>query len=124
MSNQNKKILLAEDNEINAKLIKDYLTYKKYHVTVVANGNEVIPMIKKEKPDLILMDLQLNGISGVDVIKLLRADKMYKKIPIIVVSAFSRDKITEVLPSSHFEEFIEKPVILSSFTTLIEQYIK
>lgn len=123
MPTRKKKILLVEDNEINARLISDYLTYKRYKVVIVEDGNNVIASIKLEKPDLILMDLQLNGLSGVEVIKQIRSHSNYKKIPIIVVSAFSRDKINEVLTADYFEEFLEKPLILSNFTTILEQYI-
>ena len=87
------KILLVEDDVINAKLIKDFLIYKGYELFHVNNGFEVVNKIKQYKPDLVLMDIQIFGQSGVDCTREVREIEEFKKLPIFAVSAFSKEKI-------------------------------
>lgn len=63
------KVLIVEDNELNLKLFYDLLTIQKYDIAISKDGLNIIEIAIKEKPDLILMDIQLNGISGIDLIK-------------------------------------------------------
>lgn len=118
-----KKILLVEDDEINAKLIKDFLKFKGYEVVNVINGRDVLPKTQEYKPDLILMDIQLFGISGIDATKQVRQFPELSKIPIFIISAFSKARIIQDLPPEYFEEYIEKPIVFREFIKLVENYL-
>jgi two-component system cell cycle response regulator DivK len=118
------KIVLVEDNEINAKLIRDLLKFKGYEVVVVISGLDARGVVEQEQPDLILMDIQLFGTSGVEAAKEIKGDKNLKHIPIIAVSAFSKEKLEEKNLSSYFLEYIEKPIEFSTFIQTIEKAIE
>jgi two-component system cell cycle response regulator DivK len=118
------KILLVEDDEINAKLIKDFLTYKGYTIILTNNGNEVKGLVEREVPALILMDIQIFGKSGVDVAADLRSDVSTKAIPIFAVSAFSQKKVLTPEQSELFDEYIEKPIRFAEFTAILASYLK
>jgi two-component system, cell cycle response regulator DivK len=118
-----KKIMLVEDNEVNAKMVRDFLQFKGYEVITISNGLEVLPSALKEKPNLILMDIQLFGISGIEAIKLLKQNDETKKTPIFIMSAFSKESVSGQLPVGQYEEYIEKPIIFSDFIKLVNQYL-
>ena len=117
------KILLVEDNEVNAKLIKDFLKFRGFNVSVVSNGLDVMPTALEFKPNLVLMDIQLFGISGAEATKQLRHNDETKDIPIFIISAFSRSKIIDELPEKYFNEYIEKPIVFQEFMDLVHSYI-
>jgi len=118
-----KKILLVEDDPIGAKMVRDFLLFKQYQVVLVNNGNDVIPTIIKEKPDLILMDIQISGISGIEVTEMIKKDKCFKKIPLFIVSAYSKERILSDLNKECFDEIVEKPIIFKDFLSLIAKYL-
>ena len=118
------KILLVEDDVINAKLIKDFLIYKGYELFHVNNGFEVVNKIKQYKPDLVLMDIQIFGQSGVDCTREVREIEEFKKLPIFAVSAFSKEKILKEDEIPLFDEYVEKPIVISDFIQLIQAYLK
>lgn len=118
------KILLVEDDVINAKLVKDFLVYKGYELFLVNNGLEVMNKIELHKPDLVLMDIQIFGQSGVDCAKQVRAKEEFKDLPIFAVSAFSKEKILEEEEMLLFDEYIEKPIVFSEFIQLLQAYLK
>lgn len=118
-----KKILLVEDDQISAKMVQNFLAIKDYDVLIVSNGHEVIPAIVKEKPDLILMDVQIGGISGVEVTKVLSNTDEFKNIPLFIVSAYAKDKISDELPPNSYDEIIEKPIVFKDFLSLIKKYL-
>ena len=118
-----KKILLVEDDQISAKMMQNFLAVKNFDVVIIHNGNDVIPAIVKEKPDLILMDVQIAGTSGVEVAKILKSTEEFKKIPLFMVSAYTKEKISDELPPNTYDEIVEKPVVFKDFLLLIEKYL-
>lgn len=122
MSDQ-RKILLVEDDAINAKLVKDFLTFNGFLVVTTNNGNEVADIVAQDRPELILLDIQIFGKSGVDVAKELRADNATKNIPIFAVSAFSREKVLNNEMFHLFDEYIEKPVKFKEFMAILNSYM-
>jgi two-component system cell cycle response regulator DivK len=118
------RILVVEDNEINAKLVRDFLRFKGYDVLLLSNGLEVIDKLKNERVDLILMDIQLFGVSGIEAARLVKEDPDFSGIPIVAVSAFSRDKLDQYLVSELFVDFIEKPIDFAAFDGKIQKHIK
>lgn len=118
-----RKIVLVEDNEINAKLIRDFLKFKGYDVIIVTSGLDVKEVVHKELPKLILMDIQLFGMSGIEAAKSIKQDLVLKEIPIIAVSAFSKEKLEETDLSEFFVDYVEKPIDFQSFGLKIEKFM-
>ncbi|AIF81089.1 cell division response regulator DivK [endosymbiont of Acanthamoeba sp. UWC8] len=118
-----RKIVLVEDNEINAKLIRDFLKFKGYDVIIVTSGLDAKEIVLKELPKLILMDIQLFGMSGIEAAKSIKEDPILKNIPIIAVSAFSKEKLEEKDLSEFFIDYVEKPIDFQSFGLKIEKFM-
>ncbi len=117
------KVLLVEDNTINAKLIRDFLHFNNHSVRVVSSGFDVLDSAIEYEPELILMDIQLFGMSGIDAAKQLKANAKTRDIPIIAVSAFSSDKIESSNSKGLFDDFVEKPIDFTAFEKKIERYL-
>ena len=105
-----KRILLAEDNELNMKLMKDILVVKGYDVTSVTDGEEALKQIEINDFDLILLDMQMPKKSGYEVLS-----EMTKKIPVIIVSAYARPEEIEKAKQYDFVDYVTKPINVISF---------
>lgn len=123
-------ILLADDNEANTNTISSYLKAKGYRISLAENGDTAIALVKSEKPDLILVDLQLPGINGLDLIQQIRLNPKFAKIPMIALSALAmtgdaegtvRDR--EKCLAAGAKDYLSKPVKLKHLTTLIQQLL-
>lgn len=112
-----KTILIVEDNQANMMFFQDLLEAKGYQTLQSANGDEVMELTRRHKPDLILMDIQLPGLSGLDVTKMLKADEDLKHIPVIAVTAFAMKGDEEKIRQAGCDDFVSKPV---SITVLLE----
>ena len=117
-----KKILVVEDNELNLKLFTDLLEANDFLVIVDRDGKSTLDICRREKPDLIVMDIQLPNISGMDLIERLKVDELLKKIPIIAVTAFAMQEDRENILNSGAEEYISKPISISTFMEVIKKY--
>src|ERR1035438_7099693 len=84
-----KTVLIVEDNELNMKLFHDLLEAHGYQTVGTRNGIEALDLARKYRPDLILMDIQLPEVSGLEVTKLLKDDPVSKAIPVVAVTAFA-----------------------------------
>lgn len=84
-----KKILLIDDDAVFLKIVKDFLKAKSYEVITAKDGQEGLQVTKKEKPDLILLDVLMPNIGGMDFLKLIKENEMLNKIPVIIVSNFT-----------------------------------
>ena len=118
-----KKILIVEDNDLNLKLFKDLLDAHKYETVETSDGNEAQPMAEKEKPDLIIMDIQLPNISGIDIIRNLKADKKLKAIPIVAVTAFAMQEDDERILEAGCEAYLAKPISIDEFVDVINKFL-
>jgi CheY-like chemotaxis protein len=116
-------ILLAEDNEVNVSTISSYLEAKGYRVLVAKNGQEAIDFTKAHHPNLILMDIQMPGVDGLEAIQTIRKDKQFAQIPIIALTALAmagdRDKCLE----SGASYYLTKPVKLKQLVTTMRQLL-
>jgi two-component system cell cycle response regulator DivK len=117
------KILIVEDNELNLKLFKDLLEVSGYVTEHTKDGTQVLGLCKDFEPDLVLMDIQLQGISGYDVIKEMKRDQSIGKIPVIAVTAFAMKDDKEHILSSGCEAYISKPIAIESFLETIKGYM-
>jgi two-component system cell cycle response regulator DivK len=122
--NMSKTILIVEDNELNMKLFQDLLEAHGYKTIPSRNGREAFELIKKHKPNLILMDIQLPEISGLEVTKWIKQDDTVKHIPVIAVTAFAMKGDEEKILQGGCEDYIAKPISVSSFLDVIQRYLK
>ena len=120
--NDKKKIFIVEDNELNLKLFNDILKANNFETAYTQDGFEAISLIKKQMPDTILMDIQLHGISGFDIIKEIKLDDDIKNIPIIVVTAFAMKDDKKRIMDSGCEAYIAKPISINPFIDTVSKY--
>ena len=113
-------ILLAEDNEDGISTVSDYLLAKGHRVIVARNGEEAIQRVKEEKPDLILMDIQMPGMDGLEATRNIRADSDLMDIPIIALTALAMPGDRERCLEAGANDYISKPVSLRGLVEAIE----
>ncbi len=118
-----KTVLIVEDNELNMKLFHDLLEAHGYQTIETKNGNEVLDLARREKPDLILMDIQLPEVSGLDVTRWLKADEELKKIPVIAVTAFAMKGDEQKIREGGCEDYISKPISVTHFIDVINKHL-
>lgn len=119
-----KRVLIVEDNELNLKLFKDLLETHGFDVVDTRDGVEAFDLARRSNPDLILMDIQLHGISGFDIIKRLKKDEEMKSIPIIAVTAFAMKDDEEKILQSGCEAYISKPISIGPFLETINSFLE
>ena len=118
-----KKILIVEDNDLNMKLFNDLLQAHGYETVQTKDGTEALKLAREHRPDLILMDIQLPEISGLEVTKMLKADDDLKVIPVIAVTAFAMKGDEEKIREGGCEGYIAKPISVPSFLGTIEKFL-
>lgn len=104
------KILIVEDNALNLKLFYDLLIIQNYEVITSSTGFGVIDIVKKHKPDVILMDIQLDGISGIDIVKELKSIESLASIPVIAITAFAMKNDEAKILQAGCDMYLSKPV--------------
>ncbi len=118
-----KTVLIVEDNELNMKLFRDLLEAHGYQTLQTRNGIEALSLARDHRPDLILMDIQLPEVSGLDVTKWLKEDDQLRDIPVIAVTAFAMKGDEERIREGGCEAYISKPITVSMFLDTIRQFI-
>ena len=118
-----KTVLIVEDNELNMKLFRDLLEAHGYATLQTRNGIEALSLAREHQPDLILMDIQLPEVSGLDVTKWLKEDEELRQIPVIAVTAFAMKGDEERIREGGCEAYISKPITVSMFLDTIRQFI-
>ena len=118
-----KKVLIVEDNELNMKLFQDLLEAHDIDTLETNNGHNVLELAREHKPDLILMDIQLPEISGLEVTKQLKDDEELKDIPVIAVTAFAMKGDEQKIREGGCEDYISKPISVGNFIEVIQSYL-
>lgn len=118
-----KKVMIVEDNELNMKLFHDLLHSQGYETVEINNGLLALDLAREHQPDLILMDIQLPEVSGLDVTKWLKEDDDLKHIPVIAVTAFAMKGDEERIRNGGCEAYISKPISISTFLETVRSYI-
>jgi CheY-like chemotaxis protein len=113
-------ILVVEDNDKNRKLVRDVLTYKGYEVIEAETGEDGVRLAKARRPRLILMDIQLPGIDGIEALRQLRADDTTRRIPIIAVTASALDRDRQKIMAAGFDGYQAKPLNIKGFMAAVE----
>ena len=116
-------ILIVEDNEKNRKLVRDVLQVKGYRTVESETGEEGIRLAQESGPALILMDLQLPGISGIEALKRLRADPKTQAIPIIAVTASAMTHSVPEIMAAGFDGYQTKPISVRDFLETVRQVL-
>ena len=113
------QILIVEDNAMNMKLARDILTAKGHGVLEATSGEEGLQMASAERPDLVLMDIQLPGINGIDALGRLRADPRTAQIPVVAFTASVTVSDRSRVAEAGFDAFVSKPIDLKEFIAVI-----
>jgi two-component system cell cycle response regulator DivK len=108
-------ILIIEDNEKNLKLVRDVLQVKGYTTIEAGTAEEGIELAKKRKPDLVLMDIHLPGMSGIEALKILRDDAATAKIPVFAVTASVMQQDRKMIMEAGFDTYVAKPINIKEF---------
>ncbi len=124
MSPLDKMVLVVEDNDLNMKLFHDLLEAHGYIVLQAKDGMEGWRMAREQRPDLILMDIQLPDVSGLEVTKWLKADETLKSIPVIAITAFVMDGDEEKFLEGGCDAYIVKPLSISNFLQTVDRLAK
>jgi two-component system cell cycle response regulator DivK len=123
MADHPKRILIVEDNKTDVRLLKDILETRGYNILQTRDGLEAIDLAVVNLPDLILMDIQLPGMSGLEVTRLLRGDERSRRIPIIAVTAFAMGWHEREALDSGCDAYIAKPISIFGFLRTVESFL-
>jgi two-component system, cell cycle response regulator DivK len=118
-----KRVLIVEDNELNMKLFNDLLEAHGYQTLQTRDGVEALQMAREHRPDLILMDIQLPEVSGLEVTKWIKEDEELRAIPVIAVTAFAMKGDEEKIREGGCEAYIAKPISVMSFLSTVDQFL-
>ena len=118
-----KTILIVEDNELNMKLFHDLLDAHGYATLQTRNGMDALGLARKHRPSLILMDIQLPEVSGLEVTRWLKDDEELRDIPVIAVTAFAMKGDEERIRGGGCEAYISKPISVMSFIGTVRKFI-
>jgi len=119
-----KKVLIVEDNELNMKLFHDLLEAQGYTILETRDGLAALSMAREHRPDLILMDIQLPEISGLEVTKWLKDDETLAHIPVIAVTAFAMKGDEERIRAGGCAAYIAKPISVAHFLETIRKHLE
>jgi two-component system cell cycle response regulator DivK len=119
-----KTVLIVEDNELNMKLFNDLLEAHGYATLKTSHGIEAMELARAHKPDLILMDIQLPEVSGLEVTRWLKADEELKSIPVIAITAFAMKGDEERIREGGCEAYMSKPISVAKFIATIRTYLE
>jgi len=114
-------ILVVEDNEKNLKLVRDVLQVKGYQTLEAGTGEDGVRLATERRPDLVLMDIQLPGMNGIDALKALRAEPATAAIPVIALTASVMQQDRQEIMRAGFDAFIEKPINLREFLDTVQK---
>ena len=118
-----KTVLIVEDNELNMKLFRDLLEAHGYQTSGTSNGFEALDLVRKLRPDLILMDIQLPQVSGLEVTKWIKDDPELRSIPVVAVTAFAMKGDEERIREGGCEAYIAKPISVANFLDTVERFL-
>jgi two-component system cell cycle response regulator DivK len=118
-----KKVLIVEDNELNMKLFNDLLEAHGYETLQTKDGFKALELAREHTPDLILMDIQLPEVSGLEVTKWLKDDESLSAIPVVAVTAFAMKGDEERIREGGCEAYLSKPITVTTFIETVRQFL-
>jgi two-component system cell cycle response regulator DivK len=117
------RILIVEDNDLNLKLFRDLLAANGFETVETREGLEAIALTRSMMPDLILMDIQLPEISGLDITRKIKADMNLRHIPVIAVTAFAMKDDEEKILQAGCQAYLSKPIAIEQFLATIRRFL-
>ena len=118
-----KTVLIVEDNELNMKLFNDLLEAQGYQTIKTSDGVAALQLARAHKPDLILMDIQLPEVSGIEVTRWIKDDESLKAIPVIAVTAFAMKGDEERIREGGCDAYLSKPISVTKFIETVRSYL-
>lgn len=118
-----KTVLIVEDNALNLKLLHDILDYHGYFLLTTGRGDEAIEIARQHRPDLILLDIQLPDITGMEAARRLKSDEYTRRIPIVAVTAFAMSGDRATILRSGCDDYVAKPFNVAEFLKLVARYM-
>lgn len=118
-----KLVMIVEDNDLNLKLFRDLLEAHGYATIHTRDGFQVLDLARTNKPDLILMDIQLPEVSGIEITSWLKADAELSVIPIIAVTAFAMRGDEEKIRAGGCDDYLSKPIAVHQFISTVKKYV-
>jgi two-component system cell cycle response regulator DivK len=118
-----KSILIVEDNELNMKLFNDLLEAHGYKTLQTRSGVEAVKLARLHKPDLILMDIQLPEVSGLQVTQWIKEEEDLRHIPVIAITAFAMKGDEEKIRQGGCEAYVSKPISIVKFLETVREYL-
>lgn len=115
-------VLIAEDNETNMKLFRDVLEAKGYQPLEAETGERALELVAEHVPDLVLMDIQLPGIDGIEALRRLRADERTASVPVLALTAQAMRGDRERFLAAGFDGYISKPIDIVEFVSTVRRY--
>src|SRR5262245_57979809 len=118
-----KTVMIVEDNELNMKLFHDLLEAHGYSTVGTRSGTEALDLARQHHPDLILMDIQLPEVSGLEVTKWLKGDPELQRIPVVAVTAFAMKGDEERIREGGCEAYLSKPISVGKFIETVRHFL-
>jgi two-component system cell cycle response regulator DivK len=118
-----KLVMIVEDNDLNLKLFRDLLEAHGYDTIHTRDGFQVLALARKNHPDLILMDIQLPEVSGIEITGWLKADQELKSIPVIAITAFAMRGDEEKIRAGGCDDYLSKPIAVHQFIATVKKYL-
>ncbi|PRH84990.1 two-component system response regulator [Labrys okinawensis] len=118
-----KKVLIVEDNELNMKLFHDLLEANGYDIVETRSGINVMNLAREHRPDLILMDIQLPEVSGLEVTRWLKDDDELRSIPVVAITAFAMKGDEERIRQGGCEAYLSKPISVAKFLETVRGFL-
>jgi two-component system cell cycle response regulator DivK len=119
----NELILVVEDNDKNRKLVRDVLTFKGYEIIEAETGEDGVRLAQERHPSLILMDIRLPGIDGVEALRQLRSEEATREIPIMAMTASVMTADRQRITDAGFDAFQSKPLKVRDFVAAVERIL-
>ena len=117
-------VLIVEDNEKNMKLARDVLQAKGYKTLEATSGEDGVKLAKQHVPDLVLMDIQLPGISGIDAFKQIRTEAKTARVPVVALTASVTPTDRSAINAAGFDAFVSKPINLKEFLDTVKRLVE
>src|SRR3989441_325351 len=120
----NELILVVEDHDKNRKLVRDVLTFKGYEIVEAETGEEGVRLAQERRPSLVLMDVRLPGIDGIEALRRLRAEQATRRIPIMAMTASVMTADRQRITDAGFDAYQSKPIKVRDFVAAVEQLLE
>ena len=117
-------ILIVEDNDKNRKLVRDVLTFKGYGVIETETGEEGVQLTRERSPRLVLMDIRLPGIDGVEALRRLRAEETTREIPVMAMTASVMSEDRQKIMAAGFDAYQSKPINVTDFVAAVSELLE